>query len=152
MFLTVHALAAAVVVEKFQVHSSALAFVLGFGSHFILDMIPHGDEGLIDGAGKSYVRAVLPWAFGDLALLALLLLALGARKPDLFTAPVLLAMLGSMVPDALQVVHHALVPIPRYMEFHHRSHRYLGMRIGIGRGALLQGIFCLVMLSVLFRS
>lgn len=42
MYLTVHAAAGALVASV--IHNPAIAFAAGFGSHFILDFIPHGDE------------------------------------------------------------------------------------------------------------
>lgn len=152
MFLTAHAFTAAVIVNKLDIQSSWLAFSVGFFSHFVLDMIPHGDEGLDGGnAGNSFLRAVLKWAVGDLVLLAAIALALYVRSPGFFSAPVLAAMFGSMLPDGLQVVHHALVPIPPYMRFHNGFHGHLGWRIGIRRGLLLQSVFVVLALTLLLR-
>lgn len=137
MFLTAHAITAAVIVENLDIQSSVFAFVFGFLSHFILDAIPHGDEGLDE--GKGFVRVLWTWALADGLVLTFMLLLLLPYAPWLLSIPVLAAMIGSIAPDALQAVHHLIFPIPRYMRLHNRCHEHFGKRIGIRYGLLLQG-------------
>ena len=51
MYLTAHSSAGVLIAAK--VVNPWLAFVLGFLSHYVLDMIPHGEENIFD---KTYHR------------------------------------------------------------------------------------------------
>ncbi len=146
MFLTAHALTAAVLVDRLGVHSTLWALVIGFCSHFVLDAIPHGDEGL--DKGKGFVRVLWTWALADGLVLTAMLFLLLPRVPWILSLPVLAAMVGSIVPDALQAVHHLVLPLSRYMRFHHRCHEYFGKRIGIRYGLLLQGGLVMILLTL----
>jgi xanthine/uracil permease len=59
MFITTHAALGALAAEVFPTHP-ALAFVLGMATHFLADIIPHGDGGLYKGyiSGSKVKRAV----------------------------------------------------------------------------------------------
>ncbi len=152
MFLTVHVLVGALVVEKLDVQSGFLAFVAGFISHFFVDVIPHGDEHL-DGHVKSSnpIRAIFPWLVADLVVLSLVAGSLFFVSRSLFRIPVFLAMVASMVPDALQAVHYSVIPIPRYLGFHDWFHRLIGKEIGIRRGLIVQTTFVGLLIAILLR-
>ncbi len=150
MFLTAHVVVGAVLVEKLGIESNALAFTLGFVSHFFVDMIPHGDEKLGgEFAARHYFLALLPWVVGDFLLLGLVASGIFLSNPALFRLPIIIAMTASTLPDALQVFHYAIHPIPRYMAFHHGMHGALKKKIGLGPGIAVQSLFLAACIALL---
>jgi hypothetical protein len=107
MLLTVHAAAGAIIGQ--QINNPILAFVLAFVSHFILDMIPHGDQDWIDeykGDQKSKVKKILSIVVIDAVILLGLLISryfyIDSFMPNLNIA---VGILGGILPDLLVACH-----------------------------------------------
>ena len=107
MFITVHA-ATAVIIGK-QVNSSIVGFLLGVASHFILDMIPHGDEQLgttffgnkiklLKERGELKLMAM--YGSIDSIFLAFLLLFLFKNFEFVNKDAVIWTIIGALIPDA----------------------------------------------------
>jgi hypothetical protein len=104
MLLSVHATVGAVIGEN--VNTPLLAFILGFISHFILDIIPHGDEELIKAYRNDFKnRGMLYLIFFDLIATVILMFALFYwHKVDL-TATVIWGMIGGVAPDFMVAIN-----------------------------------------------
>lgn len=107
MFISVHASAGALIGQ--QVKNPILAFVLAFASHFILDMIPHGDQDWIDeykDGEQAKVRKIIAIVALDGVVLAALLISrfffIDSFMPSLNIAA---GILGGVLPDLLVACH-----------------------------------------------
>lgn len=110
MFLTTHA-AAGILIAHYT-NDPLAAFAYSFGSHFVLDFIPHGDDELYHDAEwkdeKKY-RRVIGINIIDLTILLGMILWVIAH-PDFPQGKLMLVcILGSILPDAfshfLPVIH-----------------------------------------------
>ncbi len=113
MFLTTHAAAGMFIAE--HVHNPLAVFGLSFASHFVLDIIPHGDEHLFHDeewqVQKRYRRVIAINAVDVSLLIGLSLWVIG--RPDLPSSHLLLiGILGGILPDLLSmlfpVIHERL--------------------------------------------
>ena len=101
MFLTVHTTAAIAIGA--QITNPAGAFLAGLVSHYILDVIPHGDETKWPNVTNGQLAKL---ALFDHMALVINLSALLVLKPGLdLTAPMALAILGSVAPDYLMALY-----------------------------------------------
>jgi hypothetical protein len=107
MFISVHASAGALIGQ--QVKNPILAFILAFASHFVLDMIPHGDQDWIDeykDGEQTKVRKIIAIVALDGVVLATLLISkfffIDSFMPSLNIAA---GILGGVLPDLLVACH-----------------------------------------------
>jgi hypothetical protein len=108
MLLTVHAATGALIGQ--QINNPILAFALGFVSHFILDMIPHGDQDWIDeykSDQKAKVRKIISIVALDAIVLVILLVSRYFYYENSITSSLSITsgILGSLLPDFLVVCH-----------------------------------------------
>lgn len=147
MFLVGHTAAGAVIASITS--ELALAFGLGWLSHYVIDAIPHGDECISEWACRgSYVRRFLAVACLDSALTAAILAMYVIYSG--FSAPLLFAVAGSVLPDAMwgieQVAHRRLFgPLGA---LHNKVHNCFRVRLTAAQGLSLQGT--VVMLAWLY--
>ncbi len=157
MTLTTHAITGAALATLMPSHP-VLGFCAGFGSHFLLDAIPHWDYPILSDSihpskgGKLKFSRLLfldGLRIGGDALLGLVLAALIFGYPYLLT-PALIGAIGGITPDFLQFV---------YLRFPHpatswlqRFHSWIHTRVGFeGRpvlGMTTQVIFVLLIVSL----
>jgi hypothetical protein len=147
MILTTHAVVGAAVASFVPSHP-AVAFVLGFGSHFILDAIPHVDYPIKSrsvnpkiGAPLTFDRALLQdvvtiGSDGLFGLLAALLLFSSATN---FWA-ILLGAVGAILPDPLQFAftrwpHEPLRTLQRFHRWAHSKKKMDSVVFGISTQA-----------------
>jgi hypothetical protein len=130
MTLTTHAVVGAAVASAIPNHP-ILGFTLAFGSHFLLDAVPHWDYPLSSHTGdnrnhmnddmrvdKSFFRDLLKIGTDVLCGILLALLFFTAYSPHLFFIP-LIGAFGAILPDALQFAywkwrHQPLVSLQRF--------------------------------------
>lgn len=117
MFLTAHATVAVIIAQR--VPNPALAFCLGFISHYLLDAIPHGDDELLTHLkGRVYIVALAKIATVD-CLIMLGWLSYLLRRGDIELTPATLAAVaGSILPDGLNGLY--LLTKSRLIEWNHR--------------------------------
>ncbi len=105
MFLTVHAAAGIYIAST--ISNPWAVFTASFASHFVLDFIPHGDDKIYHDdewrVQKKY-RRVLYYGLIDLGVLTGLTLFTYQQTPVPQTGLVLLAILGSILPDFLSLL------------------------------------------------
>ena len=115
MFLTIHSTVGVIIGE--QTNSIWLAFILGFISHFIFDIIPHGDKKPEE---KKTIPKLKRWLFragfidGTVMTITLLLIWQNNLVGNLL--PVLAGVIGAVAPDILSVLYlftqHSWLKIP----------------------------------------
>lgn len=161
MFLAVHAAVGAIAGNA--VKTPETAFLLGFVSHFFLDMIPHGDEAMLEGyqSGRARKRALLYVTVDGLVTIALI--AFFFWRSDFFNPGfVAMGITGGVLPDLLVGIAQISKPsgrrwvgrqLRRFQGFHVRNHHFLiaylrgGKDIPLRYGLAIQ----LVSLAVLVK-
>jgi hypothetical protein len=103
MFITTHALIGALVANAFP-HHPAVSFGLGMASHFLTDIIPHGDSRLykdyISGSKKKSRKALAYVLLDGVAAIYMVLFLLNIGSvPDQLTLS--LGIAGGVLPDLL---------------------------------------------------
>jgi hypothetical protein len=131
MILTTHAVVGAALASFVPSHPAA-AFVLGFGSHFILDAIPHVDYPIKSrsvnpriGAPMAFDRALLQDAvtIGSDGLLGIVAaLFLFSSSANLWA--ILMGAVGAILPDPLQFAYTRWPhePLRTLQRFHRWAH------------------------------
>ncbi|MEI6042495.1 MAG: hypothetical protein WCQ00_02930 [bacterium] len=159
MILTTHAVTGATFTALIP-KNPILGFAIGFGSHFILDSIPHWDYKLKSSRknkekplnndlviNKDFLKDLVKIGFDGLLGLSLSFILLGAFGHASLIA-ILFGAIGGMMPDFLQFVyfkwrHEPLVSLQKFHIWMH-SKRSLNSRP-------IFGIFCQVMvISIVF--
>jgi hypothetical protein len=102
MFLTVHAPLGIIIGQ--HVNDPFLAFVIGFISHYILDIIPHGDTD-VPQKYKNTIYIVLAGLI-DSACLILLSVFLLLHNVGLLTPSIILGTFGAILPDLFQLFYY----------------------------------------------
>lgn len=152
MFLTAHASAALWVTTKTA--DPLLAFTLGFVSHFILDIIPHGDETLgdhISDKKKKYLY-LARIALVDVIVATAMIWLYVVRKPEIARGPIAIAVFASWLPDFLWLANSFLKWkfLTAYTRVHNRIHRLIDYRYSPVYGVPFQIIFTIMILKVMF--
>src|SRR3989338_1914445 len=109
MTLTTHATLGALIGAT--IGSPLAAFAIGLLSHFLIDMIPHGDRELY-AAHKSKRGQRRAYAFVTLdAIVAIIAVALMmASSAHVFGLSIALGIIGSLFPDLLNGLYEAWAP------------------------------------------
>lgn len=159
MFLTVHATAGVIIGQ--QTGNIWLAFIAGIISHIMLDIIPHGDQDLVENTTvfkhntgfKSYeIERLKKLTLIDGVMMSGLLLII--YLAGFITAPltVAFAVAGSIVPDFLTGVY-ALTnsSVLRWVFlFQNRLHYvFNGFTINMQQGVVVQAIFLIAFLGII---
>ncbi|MBI3291077.1 hypothetical protein HYZ76_02225 [Candidatus Falkowbacteria bacterium] len=154
MFLTVHSTVGVIIGQT--TGNIWLAFLIGFVSHFLLDIIPHGDENLIEEKNKfkpSETSTIIKLGIADGTVMIFFLLAL--YLGGLITTPlaVLFAVFGTILPDFIQGIY-ILTKTPlleKYFSIHYDLHRILGVSVSLKKGLVIQTFFLVISLILLFN-
>lgn len=152
MFLTPHAAAALWIGTR--TNDPLLAFALGFASHFMMDIIPHGDETLgqhhITKRGKYFYLAKV--ALVDLVLAVSLVIFYIYRKPEMSKDVVAWAVFGSWLPDFLWLANIVLKMkiLYLYTRIHNRIHQLIDWRYSPVYGVPFQIIVTILLMKVIF--
>lgn len=148
MFLTVHAAAGVLVGE--HITNSVLAFLAGFASHFLLDIIPHGDQGLLEGVKRGgKIRKVLAITTIDNTILIIFISLLYNNKICIFHNSASWALIGSILPDfiiGLNVLTKNKV-VQSFFDFHKSLHYVSGLKVNLVSGIIIQILFFLLILK-----
>jgi len=149
MYITVHAAAGAAIGQF--VDEPWIAFLLGFVSHFVLDAIPHGDEGIVKWKlFKTTRRRIMAAAILDFAsLMAVSVLWIVYSDLPQLTG-IFYGIAGAILPDALWGFHE-LTGAPFlnwYRNLHASTHKIFKIRLNLKQGFMLQ-IPVLVILTLI---
>ena len=166
MFLSTHALGGIIISQ--HVHNVPVAFELGVLSHYILDMIPHGDERLADWVREKPVRRFALTFLMDMAFLGLFIFTVHVKGEWPLPNVALAAMLGAVLPDILWSVYDVyrgflvrhfpnatriiqeVTRLESFFDHHDRLHRwfhaYIEKRLTFKAGLAVQAILAGAML------
>ncbi|MDD5567039.1 MAG: hypothetical protein PHH01_02495 [Patescibacteria group bacterium] len=103
MFITVHASYGIFISQA--VKSPILVFLLSLFSHYLLDIIPHGDRDLSEWIGKKPVRLFKIEAI-DLTILAVYLGILFWQGSEFNVLLLVISIIGAALPDILSEIRH----------------------------------------------
>ncbi len=153
MFLTVHAVAGELIAQS-AAASVSEAFVLGFLSHFVVDSLPHGDEGIGDAIRPDRnPRLLILIGLVDLFLAGIVQVILFAGGILPFTPLFLAAAFGAMLPDAMQLPSIILRSnnglFGLYRRAHESAHNLIGVRLGLPLGLMFQVLTLLLLIDAL---
>ncbi len=155
MFITTHATVGALVGAI--IPNPYLAFVVGFASHFLLDMIPHGDEHMLDGykSGQK-VRRAIAYVTIDSIIAVYVILLLLSNAPAHLHLSVKWGIIGSILPDLLVGVFEITKTklLRKFTVWHHKNHHRLIGKYRHGRdipfrwGVTYQILAALVLIKI----
>lgn len=166
MYLTTHAAVGILISQSVQ--SPLAAFGLSFASHFVLDIIPHGDENVETWAREKGKRAVFVAAV-DVGLLSVFLASLYATHNLTKIALIQAGIIGAILPDLIAIVFPVLhqytswfflVRLINRLQhwvqlhqvwrghnwFHHFTHRVIHKHISLTKGIIIQVVIVLASL------
>lgn len=122
MFLATHATVGALIGRAAPDPISA--FLLAFASHFLMDMIPHGDSHVYDDYTKGKrVRMALSYTMIDAVVTAYLIIAISHARLFDNGFTVAAGIIGGLLPDLLIGVFE--VTKVKMLEPFHRFHFYM---------------------------
>ncbi|MBI4433893.1 hypothetical protein HY632_03900 [Candidatus Uhrbacteria bacterium] len=111
------------------VKNPATAFVLGMLSHFLLDLIPHGDERLLDHLPPGpRMRRLFLYGGLDAAVMSMGMVALFTPWKAFPEMGVLAGAVGGVLPDILQGFRE-LMPTNRFLHAYYRFHNFFHCEI-----------------------
>jgi hypothetical protein len=163
MILVTHGAGGALVAALLPGHP-VLGSILAFGSHFVLDAIPHWHYPVRtlprNHVGKrEFVYAPIPFILDVVAVsgdgILGLLLPLLVSRPELLGVVFLGAFFG-ILPDFFQFLYHSLLhrgimipPLTKLQQFHRQIHAHLRLDdrpfVGIGSQALLLALLLIAL-------
>ncbi len=153
MFLTVHAAAGTIIGETSP--NVLIAFVLGFISHFSLDIIPHGDTRLIKEKFKfsrDEINLLKKLTLADVLVMSVILALLYVTGHVTDILSVMFGIAGALLPDFIQGIY-VLTEAPllkKYFSLHWNIHYVLkGLTVSFETGLIIQIFFLLTFLSLI---
>ncbi|MBU0706922.1 hypothetical protein KKG41_00960 [Patescibacteria group bacterium] len=159
MFLAVHT-AGGILISQYVKQPIGL-FVVSFLSHYLIDIIPHGDEGIDRWIKKKPSRLLLVEAI-DISLIIVFISLFLHNNPQANTMLLLVAVFGAVLPDFLAEGYYQittrsapfyrlfffirksnliLAPLYQHKALHHRIHKTFNIEISTYAGLLLQLVF-----------
>lgn len=140
MYLTVHGTAGILLARA--IPNPLLAFVAGLISHFVLDLVPHGDEHLIKHhfTRQRTLRRLLGASLLDGCILASLTSLYLWTTPWANTATAIWGLIGALLPDLLQGLYFVTQTklLRGFNRLHVAVHNLPNFRFTWQTGALLQ--------------
>ena len=148
MLLSIHATAGALIGQ--QINNPILAFILAFVSHFILDVIPHGDHDWIDeykGGQKSKARKIVSIVVIDVLVLLALLVSKFYFKSFTPNLPIVAGVVGGVLPDFLVGCHELSDKLfKRFYHLHFVVHDLVKFQPSTASGLFMQIIILGILL------
>ena len=141
MFLVGHAAVGAILASASGTDNAAIAFGIGWLSHYLADFVPHGDEEVGEWTKKgNEVKRLIAIVSIDGAILLACSAAYIASHG--FSWTIASAIVGSAVPDVIwgleKVRRKQLVPVLE--KFHHLNHNYMHFRMPVAAGLFVQAV------------
>jgi len=152
MFITPHTSAALWISTR--ITDPVLAFILGLASHFIFDMIPHGDDELADHIENKRTKFLYEMriAFVDFFLAILLIYFFVSHGPAVNPYILFSAVLGTWLPDIawIAIEYFKLTKFYWYIVYHGKLHNIFNWQYSIVYGVPFQIIVTLSVLKMSF--
>lgn len=156
MLLVVHTLTGAAIGQA--IGQPWLAGAISFASHFVLDMIPHGDEHILACPDRCHtqIKKYLPIIKVD-AIASVAVFIFIASNPSIFSLSVLVSIICSVLPDILSGLYELghwkkwqKMYFPRFWRLHRFIHNHIiRWDPGMSLGFLIQGGFFVLLLRLL---
>jgi len=151
MLLTVHAATGVLIAQK--TNTWWLAFIIAFVAHFLMDMIPHGDQKMIAGyRAKKKPKQIVQLVLIDLGICIAFNLFWQLKYYDNITSFFILymALTGSLLPDFLVGVHEIYPKLfKRFYKVHAFFHDlFPTKKIGLVTGLMIQIGFLVLLFSL----
>ena len=140
-----------------NVPTPALAFSLGAASHFILDLIPHGDSQLYHGYKHGVsVRKSIAYVTVDAIGSIILFIYLLEVAPYASRSTMIAGVIGGTIPDLLVAIGEGWKarPLQWFQDLHIRIHDAIVSRVGnipLKWGILMQTVILWVMVFLVKR-
>ena len=154
MFIAAHAASGALIAH--QVDNYWLVFFLAFISHFVLDIIPHGDYHHVHdyfNGGKKLVKNLYNVILVDSivsVMLATLLLTYTSTDRTLIA----IGIIGAILPDLLVGIHESWTQagLRWFNKMHFKVHNSLAKNFPVRPiiGAIGQAFFIIAMLAIIY--
>jgi len=140
-----------------NVPTPGLAFALGVASHFMLDLIPHGDSQLYTNykEGQAVNRSLIYVAV-DSALAIIIFIYLLETAPYASRETMIAGVVGGICPDFLVALGEGVKirPLLWFQRLHMRIHNAIASRVGnisLGMGIFIQLVLLAVMIFIVKR-
>jgi hypothetical protein len=140
-----------------NVPTPGLAFSLGVASHFLLDLIPHGDSQLYKNykEGQSVKKSVT-YATVDSIISIIIFIFLLETAPYPSRATMIAGVIGSILPDFLVALGEGIKirPLLWFQKLHIRIHDAIASRVGnirLRSGICMQVIVLALMILIVRR-
>ncbi len=154
MFITTHAALGALIAQQMPEHPY-IAFTLGIASHFISDIIPHGDTNLykLYISGRKVKRSIAYSIIDGVLAIFFVIFMLNTVSTGAKLA-LSLGMIGGVLPDLVVGVYEVFKF--RWLEKLHRLHFFFHNMIShkhdmsFAAGFSMQVVFLAGLLSVIF--
>ena len=156
MYLSVHA-AAGILIGS-TIPSAWVSFIVGFVSHFFLDLMPHADADIpaeghnAKSLRKKYFNKIVALVYFEICAAVIIVAALLTNNIHLITGPIIWGVIGSILPDILQAWSF-LQPKNKWLktfnEFHHLIHYSPQNQISFVVGHLTQLATLLIVINPL---
>lgn len=155
MFLTVHASAGIIIGQ--QTGNIWLAFLAGIISHIIFDIIPHGDQVLLESNEifkPEEIKTVRKLASFDILIMMALLSAiyLSGQLTPMQEWPVLFAVFGAILPDFISGLYilYNVTWLRWQFVFQYRLHYIFGgFTINFRQGKIVQAIILIILIALI---
>lgn len=152
MFITPHT-AVAIWIST-RIADPVLAFILAIVSHFVLDIIPHGDEQLdehIEDKKKKFFY-LMKVASVDVALAVLLIYFFVNHGPTVNFYVLYSAIFGAWLPDIawISIEYFKLNKFYWYIIYHEKVHNLINWQYSIIYGVPFQIVVTLSVLKISF--
>ena len=151
MYLSIHAPVGIILAQ--QTDSPILAFLIGIISHFVLDIVPHGDSHIEPWVMKKYTQRLFTLAILDLLATALIIFFL-LQNINFDPATTLAGLAGAVLPDfiwGLQIFLKQNKLLTKYARWHRRIHHSLPDIVSFPSGLLLQFLLLLGLFALNFK-
>ena len=153
MFITVHAASGLIIGQI--ITNPMLSFITGLASHFLLDIIPHGDQDLIEKNSTVTEKEkilLLKLGLTDAVIMMSLLSIFYLNYP--LSWSIVTAVIGTLLPDFLSAVYLVtkFKQLKKIFEFQHRLHYILGnFTVNLKLGFIVQIIFLIGFIAWSFQ-
>ena len=133
-----------------------LGFLVGLASHFLVDMIPHGDGDMRDETerelDKSNKKVIAYGTMDVLVAFFLLIILVNVRDPE-YILPLTMAIAGSVLPDFIVGLHDVTKwkILDKAVATHWYFHDFFLKKYGdikLGHSLLGQGLFIAILLNI----
>jgi hypothetical protein len=149
MFITVHATAGVIIGQHIQ--NPFLSFLLAFCSHFILDMLPHGDtEWFENYRERKKMKMMASVVLTDVCTAFVFLFSLYPFQIQNPPPSMITGLVGGILPDILVGLYELTKKyFLTFRNFHTKIHNFIKFDFSFKYGFIFQIIILIILISAL---